>query len=122
MTKAWLLTAALAFGLTSAMPALAAPQALGLVASAGTPTPLDCSGAECSAMFSAFCLQEARPAPSQGEAYAPAPGSAVTLLVTRADDSTLSLPGAAYLRFSTLVGFTSMRITLPRATCIRRKC
>ena len=115
MTKAVLL-AALALGLMAAAPAHAAPQALGLVASNGAPTMLDCNGIECSALFSAFCLQEARPAPSQGDAYAPAPGSAVTLLVTRADGSTLRLPGAAYLRFSTLVGFTSMRIALPRTS------
>src|SRR5260221_8692867 len=116
MTKALLLAAAMGLGLAGAAPALAAPQALGLVASTGGPTPLDCSGNECSALFSAFCLQEARPAPAQGDAYAPAPGSAVTLLATRADGSTLRLPGAAYLRFSTLVGFTSMRIVLPRAS------
>ena len=117
MTKAVLLpAAALAFGLLAMAPAHAAPQALGLVASNGAPTALDCNGSECSALFSAFCLQEARPAPSQGDAYAPAPGSAVTLLVTRADGSTTRVPGAAYLRFSTLVAFTSMRIALPRAS------
>jgi hypothetical protein len=116
MTRALLLAATLALGLAGSAAALAAPQALGLVASAGGPTTLDCSGTECSALFSAFCLQEARPAPAQGDAYAPAPGSAVTLLATRADGSTLRLPGAGYLRFSTLVGFTSMRIALPRAS------
>jgi hypothetical protein len=116
MTKALLLSATLMLGLAAARPAVAAPQALGLVASNGAPTALDCSGSECSALFSAFCLQEARPAPSQGDAYAPTPGSAVTLLVTRADGSTARVPGAAYLRFSTLVGFTSMRIALPRAS------
>ncbi|HLB78900.1 MAG TPA: hypothetical protein VJJ77_00215, partial [Dongiaceae bacterium] len=94
--------------------AAAAPQVLGLVASNGVATPLDCSGAECDAHFSAFCLQQARAAPSHGDAYAVAPGGAVTLVVSTADGRSLRLPGEGHLRFTALIGFTSVRIVLPR--------
>jgi hypothetical protein len=101
--------------LAAAPAAHAAPQALGLVASNGVATPLTCRDGECSAEFSAFCLQEARPSPARGDAYAPAPGAAVTLLVTAPDGSTRRVDGAPYLHFSALIGFTGLKIALPEA-------
>jgi hypothetical protein len=94
----------------------AAPQVLGLVASNGSPTPLICNGADCSAHLSAFCLQEARDAPSSGTDYAPAAGGTVTLVATMADGRTLRLPGQDYLDFRSLIGFTSVRVSLPQGT------
>jgi hypothetical protein len=108
--------AAIALLLAAAPAAKAAPQALGLVASNGVPTPLTCRDGECSAEFSAFCLQEARPSPTRDDAYAPAPGGAVTLLLTAPDGSTRRLDGAPYLRFSALIGFTGLKIALPATT------
>ncbi len=93
--------------------ALAAPQVLGLVASNGVPTPLTCIGNECSAHFSAFCLQEHRPVPSHGHRYTVAPGATMTLVAVTADGRTLRLPGDA-LQFSSLIGFTSVKVSLPR--------
>lgn len=101
--------------LAAAPAAQAAPQALGLVASNGVATPLDCRDGECSAEFSAFCLQEARPSPARGDAYAPAPGGAVTLKLTTADGATRRLDGTPYLRFTALIGFTGLKIALPEA-------
>ena len=114
MSNRWIVPA---LALACALPwsgAAAAPQVLGLVASNGVATPLDCSGPECDAHFSAFCLQQARDAPSHGDAYAVAPGGAVTLVVSTADGRSLRLPGEGTLRFTALIGFTSVRIALPR--------
>ena len=94
----------------------AAPQVLGLVASNGSPTPLICDGTNCSAHLSAFCLQEAREAPASGTIYAPAGGGQVTLVATTGDGGTLHLPGQDHLEFRSLIGFTSMRVSLPQRT------
>src|SRR3972149_3149398 len=90
--------------------AAGARRVLDLVARNGVATPLDCSGPECDAHFSAFCLQQARVAPSHGDAYAVAPGGAVTLVVSTADGRSLRLPGQGYLRFTALIGSTSVRL------------
>ena len=95
--------------------ALAAPQVLGLVASNGLPTPLACDGAVCSAHFSAFCLQQNRPAPARGDTYAVAPGAEVTLVVTTADGKELRLPGNEHLTIKSEIGFTSVSIALPQS-------
>lgn len=96
--------------------AAASPQVLGLVASNGAPTPLTCHGTECSGHFSAFCLQEARPAPSQGHPYTVAEGGALTVVVRTAEGGTLRLPVNGQVKISTLIGFTSVKISLPAAT------
>jgi hypothetical protein len=96
-------------------PAMAAPQVLGLVASNGVPTPLDCFGGECSAHFSAFCLQQNRPAPSHGDAYTVAPGGSLMLIAKTEDGRTLRLPGDKLLEIRSQIGFTSVAITLPKA-------
>lgn len=96
--------------------AAAAPQVLGLVASNGVPTPLTCHGTECSAHFSSFCLQEARPAPAQGQPYTVAEGGELTLVVQTADGRALRLPADGQVAIRTLIGFTSVRISVPAAT------
>jgi hypothetical protein len=106
-----------AFAATSAE---AAPQVLGLVASNGYATPLACAEGDCSAILSSFCLQQVRPGPSHGSAYRIAEGVAgggtITLIAQTADGRTLRLPGAKHLEFTTRIGFTSVRATLPRST------
>jgi hypothetical protein len=93
-------------------PVQAASQVLGLVASNGLPTPLRCIEGTCSGHFSAFCLQEQRPAPSADSEYRLAPGSALTLIATYADGHTARLPAGDLLTIRTRIGFTSVRISL----------
>jgi hypothetical protein len=93
-------------------PVQAASQVLGLVASNGLPTPLRCIEGTCSGHFSAFCLQEQRPAPSADSEYRLAPGSALTLIATYADGHTARLPAGDLLNIRTRIGFTSVRISL----------
>lgn len=95
-------------------PAAAAPQILGLVATA-EPIPLHCADGECSALLSAFCLQERRRPPDLDTAYAPAPGTAVTLTVTLADGASQRLDAAALARFESRDGFAALRIGVPGA-------
>lgn len=100
----------------SAGPAQAAPQVLGLVASNGQPTPLNCDGADCVGHFSSFCLQEVRPGPSMGASYRVAEGGSVTLIARTADGQTLRLPAQDHVEIASRIGFTSVKITLPKAT------
>jgi hypothetical protein len=98
----------------SANPAAAAPQALGVMASAD-PVPLVCSGSECRAEVTAFCLQEARPVPPEGTAYEPVRAGPMRLVLTRADGSTLTLNAAEHARLSSRRGFTAVSIAVPHS-------
>jgi hypothetical protein len=110
-----LLTVILA-GLAIAAPgARAASQVLGLVASNGLPTPLICQDGVCAGHFSSFCLQEARPAPPASSEYALAAGGKLTLIATLASGHQIRLPGNDLLELHSLIGFTSIRISLPEA-------
>jgi len=95
--------------------ASAASQVLGLVASNGAPTPLTCVDSRCSAQFSTFCLQQNRPAPSRGDDYTVAAGGSLTLVARNAAGQTLRLPAKEALKIYSLIGFTSVEISLPKA-------
>jgi len=95
--------------------AQAASQILGIVASNGAPTTLSCTGAECGAHFSAFCLQEARPAPFAGQGYVLAPGSSMTLVATSTSGQSTRLPAADYVKITSQIGFTSVHISVPQS-------
>jgi len=107
--------AVLALAALGAGRAEAASQLLGLVASNGLPTPLQCGDGVCSGHFSSFCLQEARPAPATDSEYRLAPGARLTLVLRRADGASLRLPGNGLLAIHALIGFTSVRIDVPQA-------
>ena len=107
-----------AFGLASHA-ASAAPQVLGLIASNGQPTPLVCGDKDCRAHFSAFCLQQNRPAPAHGDAYSPAPGGDLTLVITKSNGAAERLPAAGVVKIESQIGFTSVEISLPRAELAR---
>lgn len=96
-------------------PARAAPQILGLVASNGAPTPLNCDSGDCVGHFSSFCLQQVRPGPNLGSMYRVADGGTLTLIATTADGQTLRLPAQEHVEIASRIGFTSVRITLPKA-------
>lgn len=95
--------------------AQAASQVLGLVASNGLPTPLQCEGGVCAGHFSSFCLQQGRPAPSANSEYGLAPGGSLTLVLTLADGRQTRLLGNELLSLRTMIGFTSVRVSLPEA-------
>jgi hypothetical protein len=107
--------AAIAWLCLSAGPASAASQVLGLVASNGLPTPLHCQDGVCTGHFSAFCLQEQRPAPSADSDYGLAPGGALILVARLADGRDLRLPAGHLLTIRTRIGFTSVRMSLPES-------
>lgn len=112
----WFGAAALAALIVLPDHAAASPQALGIVASNGRPTPFVCdAGGECRARFSAFCLQQAREAPPQGTPYRLAEGGSVTLVVTRSGGRTERLPATPFVRFESEFGFTSVEAVLPPA-------
>ena len=106
-----------AFSLTAIapLPAQAAPQILGLIASTD-PVPMTCVSGTCTAEFSSVCLQEHRPTPSTGTVYRPAKGTHVTLTVTGPDGVILRLPVAAALSFVSLRQFSAVKVSLPEAT------
>ena len=61
----------IAFALCATSQAAAAPQALGLIATA-QPAPFQCSFGECAVELSAICLQPHRASPARGARYLPA--------------------------------------------------
>jgi hypothetical protein len=113
-------TVILAFGALAAAIAVsagaahAAPQILGVVASNGQPTPLNCDSGDCIGHFSSFCLQQVRPGPNLGSAYTLAEGGEMTLIASTEDGRTLRLPAQDHVQIASRIGFTSVKITLPK--------
>jgi len=91
--------------------AVAAPQALGLVASLA-PTPMHCDASGCRADLSAFCLQQQRADPKPGTIYHAAPGTRLTLVVTGRDGTVRRLDGAGTLSLTDDRGFASITARL----------
>ena len=90
----------------------AAPQMLGLTRTLD-PTPLHCDGGECTAELTAFCLQQERDMPRVGTAYSPTDARRITLHITRADGTVVSLPAAKHARFTTARGQFAVRLAVP---------
>ncbi len=113
-TKILLAGAIAALSLLSAR-AEAAPQILGLVASNGLPTPMRCEGGDCTALLASFCLQEARPAPDDGQAYSPGPHGGLTLIVQRAAGGRLILPANTLVSLKLYSELSTVQASLPIA-------
>jgi hypothetical protein len=92
----------------SAGAAWAAPQILGLVASAQA-IPLQCDESGCHAFLSAFCLQQARSAPTPGMAYESADEADIVLLAIDDNGETRTLPAAKFLTFTSERGYTAVK-------------
>lgn len=92
----------------------AAPQILGLFATGPTPTQLHCKDGVCSARFSAFCLQQQRDAPLSGQAYVPADGTELHLVVTDKDGYQRMVPGEG-LTIRSASHYTSVMISIDEA-------
>jgi hypothetical protein len=100
--------------MTLANRAAASPQILGIVASNGQATPLICDhGRSCRARFSAFCLQQDRPAPSQGTSYRLADTQSLIRVVTHPDGHVERRPIGDLVQFQSRFGFTSVDVVLP---------
>ena len=93
--------------------AQAAPQVLALLATQGA-TALDCTGDECAAEFSTFCLQQERPTPDTGVAYE-AHGDAIALVVTAADGTRRRLPASEHVAISSKRSYTAVQISVPES-------
>jgi len=98
--------------LALAGPAAAAPQILGLVASAA-PVPLTCAAGECAAAFPAFCLQRERTMPRQDAAYRAAEGTVLTLTFTGPDGMRRALPISRTATIAAHRGYYAVRIAIP---------
>lgn len=94
--------------------ALAAPQALGLLATGPTPTELTCEDGVCSAEFSAFCLQQDRTVPKSGTAYRAVDGSPLRFVVTDASGVQRGF-AAQGLTIRSVRGFAAVVVSIPEA-------
>ncbi len=111
---AFLVTAALSAAL-SATAAQAAPQIVAAVPTGGD-AELVCAGGNCSAEFSAICLQQGRTPPSKLTPYVihGPDRDAITVTGYRKDGGTVTLaPGI--LRFASLRGHSAFRTSVPAA-------
>ena len=95
-------------------PAQAAPQILGLIASA-TPIPMTCADGTCTAEISSVCLQQHRPTPPTGMVYRPAKGTHITVTVAGPNGVERRLPVVAALTFKSLRQFSAVKVSLPEA-------
>ncbi len=89
----------------------AAPQILGLVASA-EPMALVCAGGTCSAEFSSFCLQDKRVPPRPGTAYTVARGEGLTLVVTAGDGSRRHLPAVGLVQVTSARAYMAVTVSV----------
>jgi hypothetical protein len=99
-------------------PAQAAPQILGLIASAA-PVPMTCAHGTCTAQLSSVCLQEHRPTPPTGTVYRPAERTQITLIVAGPHGVKRRLPITAALTFTSLRQFSAVKVSLPESA-VRR--
>lgn len=92
--------------------AWAAPQIMGLVATA-EPAPMQCADGQCTALLSAFCLQEKRLPPDFHSAYLPADSGQVVLVVTAAEGRTTRMEAGGLVEFRSRYGYTAIEARLP---------
>jgi len=99
-------------------PAQAAPQILGLIASA-KPVPMTCTDGTCTAELSSVCLQQHRPTPFTGTVYRPASNTQITLTVAGPDGMSRRLRVEAVLSYESLRQFSAVKVSLSETT-VRR--
>jgi len=101
----------LALGATQAV---AAPQILGVIASAG-PIELRCDYRECGAQFTSYCLEQRRHSPDQGTPYYIHDTATVTLEGVREDGTVVALDVAGLLTVSTERGHSAIRMSVSKS-------
>jgi hypothetical protein len=92
--------------------AWAAPQIMGLVATA-EPAPMQCGDGRCTVLLSAFCLQEKRLPPDYYSAYLPADPGQVVLVVSTTDGRTVRMEAGGLVEFRSRYGYTAIEASLP---------
>jgi hypothetical protein len=106
------MTAALA---AISLPAAAAPQVLGMMASSD-PIPFTCTDRECYALVGSFCLQRDRDVPGFGEPYEPNFRERLTLSLSDAAGNISRIPADDLtLRIHSHSTYTMVRVSLTRA-------
>lgn len=103
---------AAAGAIAGAQPAGAAPQILGMVATA-EPTRLICENGVCQAEFSTICLQKHRVSPVAGTVYRQAAATRLEMTVTRAGGGEVTVPLGDRARITAHREFTSVMISVP---------
>ncbi len=91
--------------------ASAAPQSLGLVATA-QPVPMICDDDGCVAQLSSFCLQRDRRAPNYHTPYYVAGGAGLRLHLTDAEGSRRTVPAEGLARLVSARGYTAVEATV----------
>ena len=112
--KIWLSALAAPLMALGASQALAAPQSLGLIASAD-PVTMQCDRLECSVEFTAYCLERRRKSPDLGTAYYIHNPDSVTVEGVRADGTTIALDSNDTLYIETARGHSAVRMSMPAA-------
>jgi hypothetical protein len=100
-------------GMYSVAPAAAAPQILAVMASLG-PQQMRCDGGICVTDFTSYCLQRDRDVPNSGQPYIPAAPEQFSLLVTRKDGSTVTVPASDHVTFKSVRGYASVKAVMRR--------
>ena len=107
-----LATALCATGLAAfSLPAAAAPQILALVA-ANQAVPLTCQAGECSAEFTAICLQEWRSSPVAGRRYLAEGGEGIRVTARTRQGATVEFPVTA-LAITAARGHSAVKMAVP---------
>lgn len=88
-------------------PAHAAPQTLGLVATA-QPVPMICDDSGCVAQLSSICLQKTRKIPNYGTSYDTAEGADLWLHLTDANGDRRRIPAKGVVRLVSSRGYTAI--------------
>jgi hypothetical protein len=101
-------------GLTVGSGAAAAPQILGLTASAA-PIPFVCDAEQCAAFAGTFCLQRERDIPGWRTPYQASHPERLTLLFRDRAGGVARLPGGPWVRFAAYNGYSMVRMIVPRA-------
>lgn len=92
----------------------AAPQMLGVVASA-EPKPLYCANGTCTVEFSAFCLQEERDIPPWGTVYSLLDTDAITLQAAMPDGTVVRRTVGDVARITSARGHWAVTIAVPQS-------
>ncbi len=92
----------------------AAPQALALVETKGK-VALICTGAECSAELTSFCLDTDRFSPLRGTEYQVAVDGLIRLVGTTRDGRSLALDVKSHARFRSARRHLAVRVSVDRA-------